>query len=215
MAQLKTRHKVGGAAFAATIACCVPLTTKWEGVWLTAKPDRLAHGIPTVCFGETEGVKIGDTYTLEQCQRMLANKLPRYLMEIDRCIKVPVSNRTRASFLDASYNVGSGAICKSTAMKLLNLGNDVKACEALRPFNHSAGVYRQGLANRRKDEIDNYCLAGLNEPKYLIVDGDNAASIIEHAEKHNTKIANEPKPALPPKLTFWQKLKAWFWSKGH
>lgn len=213
MAQTKnSRRVVGGAAFAATIACCIPLTSKWEGVWLTAKPDRLAHGIPTVCYGETEGVKLGDHYTKAQCEEMLSHKLPRYLMEIDRCIHVPVSNRTRAAFLDASYNIGSGGICKSTAMRLLNAGQDHKACEALRPFNHSAGQYRQGLANRREDEISNYCLKGLSEEKFMIVNGENAPAVINTAEQHNPVIKSEPKPVLPPKCTFWQKLTAW-WSK--
>ncbi len=208
MAQLKTSHKAG-AAVVATILLTVPLTSKWEGVWLTAKPDTLAHGIPTVCFGETEGVKLGDTYTLEECKRMLAAKLPRYLDEIDRCIKVPVSNRTRGAYLDAAYNVGSGGICKSTAMRLLNAGHDKEACNALRPFNHAGGVYRQGLANRREDEITNYCLAGLKEDRFLVVNGDNVGAIIAHAEVHNPKINAEPKPVLPPKKPWYTRF--WNW----
>ncbi|MBR1173904.1 lysozyme [Bradyrhizobium sp. KB893862 SZCCT0404] len=210
MPQLKTSHKVTGA-IAGTVMLAVPVVAQFEGLWLTAKPDRLAHGIPTVCYGETEGVRLGDTYTKQQCQFMLANKLPRYLNEIDRCIKVPVSDRTRAAYLSFAYNVGSGAFCGSTSLKLLNRGQDEASCRALAPYNRSAGQFRQGLANRRSKEIA-MCLEGLKEPKRLI-GPDAVEKTFKHAEAVNPKIAAEPTPVLPPKLTFWQKLMNWFWSK--
>lgn len=207
---LKTSHKITGA-IAGTILLAVPVVSQSEGLWLVAKPDRLAHGIPTVCFGETEGVKIGDRYTKEQCEQMLANKLPRYLNEIDRCIKVPISDRTRASYLSFAYNVGSGGFCRSKALKLLNAGKARASCEALRPWNKSGGKFRQGLANRREREIK-MCLAGLSEPKRYI--GPEAVEkTFAHAEAINMQIRAEPKPVLPPKPTGWQRFKAWFWSK--
>lgn len=194
--QLKTSHKITGA-IAGTIMLAVPVVSQFEGLWLTAKPDRLAHGIPTVCYGETEGVKVGDTYTKEQCQLMLANKLPRYLNEIDRCIKAPVSDRTRASYLSFAYNVGSGGFCGSSALHLLNAGKEKQSCEALKPWNKSGGKYRQGLANRRSQETS-MCLAGLNEPKHLI-GPDAVEQTFAQAETINPTIKDEPKPVLPPK----------------
>jgi hypothetical protein len=43
----------------------------------------------------------------------LAESLPKYLAEIERCIKVPMPDKTMAAFLDASYNAGSAAVCRS------------------------------------------------------------------------------------------------------
>jgi lysozyme len=217
---LKTSHKVTGA-IAGTIMLAVPCVAQYEGLWLTAKPDTLAHGIPTVCYGETEGVKIGDRYTKEQCQDMLADKLPRYLNEIDRCIKVPVSDRTRASYLSFSYNVGSGGFCHSSSLKLLNAGKERASCEAMGQWTKAGGKFRQGLANRRKKEIA-MCVAGLNEPKQFINalsgmptsnDGEKVKKTFEHAETINPAIKAAPKPILVPKLTKWQRAKEWFWSK--
>lgn len=196
MAQLKTSHKITGA-IAGTIMLAVPVVSQFEGLWLTAKPDRLAHGIPTVCYGETEGVRVGDTYTKAECQEMLANKLPRYLNEIDRCIKVPVSDRTRASYLSFAYNVGSGGFCGSSALRLLNKGQERASCHALTGWNRAGGQYRQGLANRRSKE-EAMCIAGLSEPKHLI-GADAVEKTVEHAEVVNEKIAAEPKPVTTPK----------------
>jgi GH24 family phage-related lysozyme (muramidase) len=66
------------------LTVCATFVGGFEGLALKAYPDRLAHNLPTVCYGETEGVRLGDHYTKEQCTEMLANKLPRYWKEIDR-----------------------------------------------------------------------------------------------------------------------------------
>jgi lysozyme len=53
---------------AATAVCC-SLVGGFEGIRTTAYPDPATGREPwTVCYGETEGVKRGDTYTLAQCK---------------------------------------------------------------------------------------------------------------------------------------------------
>jgi lysozyme len=146
-------------AMAGAIALAVPLTAKWEGVWLVAKPDTLAYGIPTVCYGETEGVHVGDRYTLAQCKEMLAKKLPRYANEIAQCIKVDITEEALAAFIVFSYNVGSGGFCKSSTVRRLNAGDVRGACDGLRAWIKAGGKVRQGLINRRADERD-LCLSG-------------------------------------------------------
>jgi lysozyme len=205
---LKTSNKIIIGALAGTITLAVPVVPQFEGLWLVAKPDKLAHGIPTVCFGETEGVKIGDRYTKAQCEQMLAAKLPRYLNEINRCISAPVSDMTRAAYLSFAYNVGSAGFCKSTSLKLLNNGQERASCEALRPWNKAGGKYRKGLANRREKEIA-MCLKGLKEPKSLI-GPDAVVKTFEAASTINPAIKAAPKPVLPPKKQTWRE---WFWSK--
>jgi lysozyme len=164
--QLKTSHKITGAILG-TLLAAVPLVSNWEGLWLTAKPDTLAYGIPTVCYGETEGVKVGDRYTKEQCQQMLAEKLPRYLNEINRCIKVAISDKTRASYLSFAYNVGSAGFCKSGALKKLNAKDYHGSCDALLAWNRAGGRVVKGLQNRREAERK-LCLEGLSDPRKLL-----------------------------------------------
>jgi lysozyme len=131
---------------------CASLVGGFEGCWLTAKPDKLAYGIPTVCHGETEGVKIGDTYTRSECTEMLAKKLPRYWNEIARCIKVETSDHEKIAYTSTSYNIGSAGFCRSTIVRKLNAGDHIGACNALMAFVHAGGKYVQGLANRRAKE---------------------------------------------------------------
>lgn len=153
-------RKVAAGGIAGAIMIAVPIVAQFEGLWLVAKPDRLAYGIPTVCYGETEGVKVGDKYTQKQCEEMLAKKLPRYAAEIEKCFKVPVSEKAGAAFISLAYNVGSGGVCRSSAMRKWNAGDKRGACDAFLVWNRAGGRVVQGLINRRKTERK-LCLEGI------------------------------------------------------
>lgn len=51
---------------------------QYEGYWATVKPDRLAGGLPTGGYGETEGAKLGEThdkkYWADRLSRRLADE---------------------------------------------------------------------------------------------------------------------------------------------
>lgn len=132
------------------------LIAPWEGLWTTAKPDRLANGLPTVCYGMTSydrPVKIGDTYTPDQCMAFLVEDIPKYWNAIKPCIHVNLTNHQWAALISASYNAGASAVCRSPMVRQFNGGNPVAACDALRGwYVRSAGVLRQGLINRRNAE---------------------------------------------------------------
>lgn len=153
-------HKISAATMAAAITFAVPVVAKFEGEWLVAKPDRLAHGIPTVCFGETEGVKVGDRYTPQQCAEMLKNKLPRYFNEIATCIDAPISPMTLAAFGSFSYNIGTAGFCHSGTVRKFNAGDGPGACHAMLGWVYAGGQFRQGLLNRREKE-EKMCMEGL------------------------------------------------------
>jgi lysozyme len=160
---MKTAHKVVGAVTAAVLLA-TPLVANFEGIWTTAKIDYVGTGHPpTVCYGETEGVKVGDKYTKEQCLDMLSHKLPRYAAEIAPCIHVPISNKTRASLISFAYNVGTAGVCHSGTVKLINAGHPVDGCNAMMAWNRAGGRVVQGLTNRRTMERK-LCLEGLKDP---------------------------------------------------
>lgn len=154
-----TSNKVAGGAAVIALACA--FIQPWEGLWLVAKVDKIGTGRPvTACYGETEGVKLGQRFTKQQCDEMLAKKLPRYAAEIAPCIKVKISDKTRAALVSFAYNIGSPRACKSTAFKLLNRGNIRGACDALMNWNMAQGRVVKGLTNRRAAER-RLCIEGI------------------------------------------------------
>lgn len=132
-------------------AIATTLIAGFEGVRTTTYHDTLAHGLPTVCYGETIGVKMGQKYTIDECKKMLASELPKYNAGIDKCIHVPMSPSRRAAMVSFAYNIGIAGVCKSNVVKRLNNG-DPKACDGLLAYDHASGRKIPGLTRRRVAE---------------------------------------------------------------
>ncbi len=77
------KTRLAGTAGAAAIA----LVGMWEGLRLTAYRDIV--GVPTVCYGETLGVKIGDKHTKVECDAMLLASLQKHEAGTLQCRKNP------------------------------------------------------------------------------------------------------------------------------
>jgi lysozyme len=125
----------------------------WEGMHLVAYRDKLAGGIPTVCAGETRGVKLTDRYTLPECEAMLADGLQDFADGARRCVdfdNMPVSRQI--AVVSVSYNIGIGAFCKSTMARKFNAGDVQGACDAFLLWDKAGGIRWRGLTNRRKAE---------------------------------------------------------------
>lgn len=174
---MTTARKVGiGTAAAGVIAATVAFVPNWEGMDKVAKRDMIGTGHPvTYCYGQTDEfgtVKVGTRFNKQQCDEKLAESLPKYLERLDKCIKVPLPTRSVAALLDASYNAGTGAVCKSPMLAKMNAGDIRGGCNAFVGwYVRSDGQVRKGLIARRsgigdgrKSERD-LCLEGLNEPK--------------------------------------------------
>lgn len=108
-------------------------------------------GYPTLCFGETRGVKMGDTSTPDECKSLLSSRLQEFNAGVSRCIKADMSPSRRAAVVSFSYNVGVGAFCSSTFARKLNAG-DPTACDELLRWTMAKGVVLPGLVKRREQE---------------------------------------------------------------
>jgi lysozyme len=134
------------------LVVCASFVGGFEGLYCTAYPDRLARNIPTVCYGETEGVHLGDHYTPEQCRDLLANKLPRYWAEEVRCTPgVHYTDNERIAYTSFGYNLGTGTFCKGPG-RFLRKGDHRAACENMLLYDHASGKKVRGLTRRRQAE---------------------------------------------------------------
>lgn len=141
----------------------VPLVAKWEGLRTKAYQDIV--GVWTVCYGETKGVRPGDTYTKEECRKMLTQEVLAYRAGwLSYTTQETQEHRLTASreaaYTSLSYNAGVYAIGNSTATRRLNKGNIAGGCDAIGWWNKAGGRVIRGLVNRRKEEV-NLCYDGL------------------------------------------------------
>jgi len=129
------------------------LVSPWEGRELRAYPDPATGGAPwTICDGDTKGVKPGMVETPGGCDQRLVRRMAEFRAQLVRCIpdfdKKPLSWRAMMNSL--SYNIGTGAACRSTAARLGIAGRFVESCNAATAFNKAAGRVFVGLVNRRE-----------------------------------------------------------------
>ena len=151
----KSRLKKSGAMMAAAVA----LVGTWEGVRTVAYKDIV--GVPTVCFGETRGVKMGDRYTLDECRAMLGDALVEFETGMRACLTKPdaIPAKPYTAFLSLSYNIGTRAFCGSTVARRANGGDIRGACNAIPAWTRAGGKVVKGLVNRRAEE-QRICLEG-------------------------------------------------------
>lgn len=153
---MNSRLKKSGVVMAAAVA----LVGAWEGLRTVAYRDVV--GIPTVCFGETRGVKMGDSYTVDECKAMLGDALVEFEQGMRKCLSAPerIPEKSYVAFLSLSYNIGTRGFCGSSVARRANAGDIRGACNAILLWNKAGGRVVQGLVNRRKDE-QRICLQGL------------------------------------------------------
>lgn len=150
---------LGGTAIA---ALAIFYTGKWEGLRTKAYRDMI--GVPTICYGNTTGVKMGDTATKEQCDERLAADLLRHWNGIAACAP-SIKNAPdgfKVAMLDLAYNIGVGAWCGSSLRRLTEEKRYRQACDKTLEFVYARGEYLRGLENRRRD-LHKVCVKDLDK----------------------------------------------------
>lgn len=132
------------------LALAIAVVGAYEGYSATAYPDIV--GVPTICYGETKNVKLGQTATKEQCDAQLSARLVEFNQGVESCITRPLRDNERVAFVSLSYNIGVAAFCKSTVVRRFNAGDKAGACDAILMWNRAGGKVVQGLVNRRQKE---------------------------------------------------------------
>ena len=147
---MSLRNKIAIGALTGVLGMTGALVTWFEGRSLVAYLDPV--GIPTICEGVTQGVKLGDRATPAQCDQLLQRELRIALTAVDRQVRVPLPDTRRAALGSFVYNVGEGQFSSSTLLRLLNSGDERGACAQLSRWVYAGGKQLAGLVNRRAAE---------------------------------------------------------------
>lgn len=134
----------------AWLLACALCVSGAEGLRTVAYKDPV--GIPTICFGETKGVKLGDRKSVEHCEGLLIKRLAEFDRGVSECVRVALPDTRRAALVSFAYNVGVPAFCGSTLVAKLNVGDIAGACDQMRRWVYAKGVKFPGLVKRREEE---------------------------------------------------------------
>lgn len=112
----------------------------------------VAGDVPTIGFGTTDSVKMGDTITVERALVKLLQDANKFERAVKRCAPVPMHNYEFAAFVSLAYNIGEGAFCRSTLVKKLNAQDYDGACREILKWDRFKGKPLAGLTKRRQAE---------------------------------------------------------------
>ncbi len=113
--------------------------------------------VPTIGFGTTTDVKLGDKITVERALVKLLADANKFEQSLKECVKVELHPYEYEAYLSLSYNIGSNAFCKSTLVKKLNTYDYDGACKEILRWDKFKGEPLPGLTSRRKKEY-NLCI---------------------------------------------------------
>lgn len=112
-----------------------------EGYTSKAIPDPvLGTKVPTIGFGTTEGVHMGDTTTPPKAMVRALADVGKYEGAVKRCVHVPLHQYEYDAFINLAYNIGGGAFCGSTIVKKLNAQDYAGACNAILQWRYVGDV---------------------------------------------------------------------------
>lgn len=134
----------------------IALLKGFEGLRL--KVYLCSAGIATVGYGATtysNGMKVQMTdppITVAAAEELLRYHLGKFEQGVEALLDVPVNENQFSALVSFAYNIGLGALGKSTLIQLVNKGDMAGTAEQFLVWCKANGQVIPGLLKRRKAE---------------------------------------------------------------
>lgn len=136
----------------------IALIKEFEGCRLEAY--LCPAGVPTIGYGSTFGVQIGDKITQDDAERRLRMDLIKFEMEVEDALSLPPGSPARPvtqnqfdALVSLCYNIGPPRFRASTVIRKFCAGDIPGAAQAFLLWTKAGGKDIPGLVRRRKAEV--------------------------------------------------------------
>jgi lysozyme len=135
------------------------LIKKWEGLYLTSykcPADKWTIGWGSITYEDGTPIKAGEVITRKRAEELLKWEMDKKAEQINK-LNVLFNQNQFDAILSFTYNLGIGALRRSTLLKLarVNTHNPEIRTQFMRWINKGS-KFERGLTNRRKEEADLY-----------------------------------------------------------
>lgn len=137
---------------------------------------RCPANVATIYAGCTEGVTDGMIVTEDEGKAMFRRELAKHEAAVRRLVKVDLTQNQFDALVSLSFNIGSGALGKSTLLKHLNKGDYARAASHFHDFKKAGGKVLKGLVRRRAAEAA------------MFVEDEERADMPQKIDKPDTKM---------------------------
>jgi lysozyme len=145
-----SRMRIAVAALSLSAAGFVSIALR-EGYTDTAVIP-VTGDVPTIGFGTTGGVKMGDRIQPPQAVARALRDVTKFEGAIKRCVTVPLTQGEFDAYSSLAYNIGPTAFCNSTLVRKLNAEDYAGACAEISRWDKQGGKALRGLTVRRAEE---------------------------------------------------------------
>lgn len=121
--------------------------------------DRPTYGLGSTFKEDGSPVKMGDTITVPAAIRLSIKEIQGAEKALKKCVTGELTQGEYDSLVSLGYNVGMGAVCKSTMVRLHNAGQHELACAQFDRWTMFQGKDCRirsnkcyGLVERRREE---------------------------------------------------------------
>lgn len=128
----------------------IPIIKQYEGLKLEAY--LCPAGIPTIGYGHTRGVKLGQKISAAQAEVFLDHDYEEAEDAVKRLITVPLTDNQLGALASFVFNLGEGRLLGSTLRRKLNSGDYKGAAAEFDKWVYSGGKKLNGLIARRAAE---------------------------------------------------------------
>lgn len=138
----------------------IPIIRKYEGLKLNAYICPAGHA--TIGWGSTfyengSKVQIGDKITIDRADRLLFDIVQKFEISVRGLVKSSLNENQIGALTSFSFNVGVGALNKSTLLKKVNTNpNEPTIRNEFMRWTKAGGKQLKGLVARREAEADLY-----------------------------------------------------------
>lgn len=124
---------------------------RFEGCKL--KSYKCPAGIWTIGYGHTGAdVYEGLVITQAQAERLLVKDLEKFCKAVGDMVKVDITENQFSALVSLCFNIGAGALTKSTLMRRVNASDFHAAAAQFDLWNKAGGKVLEGLCKRREAE---------------------------------------------------------------
>lgn len=110
------------------------------------------NDVPTIGYGHTKGVKMGDRITNAQAEEYLRHDIAWAQDAVNSLVKVRLTQNQFDALVSFVFNVGASAFAKSTLLRMLNDGDYKGAADQFLRWDKQGGKVLRGLTKRRAEE---------------------------------------------------------------
>lgn len=134
----------------------IELIKEFEGLRTTAY--QCQAGIWTIGWGHTDGIKRGDTISVDEAERLLCNDVANLRSLIrEQLHGTQLTDNQEAALLSFAFNVGFAALLRSTLWRKVCCNpNDTTIANEFARWKYAGGKVLPGLIKRRAKEAATY-----------------------------------------------------------